>query len=108
MTKEYRAVKTYHEGKPVHVSQPEQEPVAWMHEWEDGGRIVKLHPRDNRSNDQPKSVRPLVYGDTTAPKQKPLTDERIREIWIEHGSDGDDAEGFARAIEAAHGIKAYP
>ena len=26
---DYRAVKTYHEGKPVYVSQPEQEPVAW-------------------------------------------------------------------------------
>ena len=25
---DYRAVKTYHEGKPVYVSQPEQEPVA--------------------------------------------------------------------------------
>ena len=24
---DYRAVKTYHEGKPVYVSQPEQEPV---------------------------------------------------------------------------------
>ena len=27
---DYRAVKTYHEGKPVYVSQPEQEPVAWI------------------------------------------------------------------------------
>ena len=25
---EYRAVKTYHEGKPVYVAQPQQEPVA--------------------------------------------------------------------------------
>jgi len=25
---DYRAVKTYHEGKPVYVAQPEQEPVA--------------------------------------------------------------------------------
>ena len=25
---DYRAVKTYHEGKPVYVSQPEQEPVV--------------------------------------------------------------------------------
>lgn len=34
----------------------------------------------------------------------PLTLEKIQEIWVEHGSEGDDAEGFARAIEKAHGI----
>ena len=27
---DYRAVKTYHEGKPVYVSQPEQEPVVFI------------------------------------------------------------------------------
>ena len=27
---DYRAVKTYHEGKPVYVAQPEQEPVAYI------------------------------------------------------------------------------
>ena len=27
---DYRAVKTYHEGKPVYVSQPEQKPVAFI------------------------------------------------------------------------------
>jgi hypothetical protein len=43
---------------------PVQEPVAWMHEWEDGELIPKLHPRDNRKMDKPKSVRPLVYADT--------------------------------------------
>jgi hypothetical protein len=47
------------------AAQPaQQEPVAWMHEWEDGERIPKLHPRDNRKMDKPKSVRPLVYADT--------------------------------------------
>lgn len=56
----------------------QQEPVAWMHEWEDGERIPMLTGRDDRNNDQPKSVRPLVYGDTpqAQPAQrKPLTDE---------------------------------
>jgi hypothetical protein len=43
---------------------PVQKPVAWMHEWEDGEMIPKLHPRDNRKMDKPKSVRPLVYADT--------------------------------------------
>jgi hypothetical protein len=50
--------------------QPVQEPVAWMHEWEDGERVPQLHPSDDRLNDQPTSVRPLVYGDT-APPQRP-------------------------------------
>ena len=53
------------------LEQPEQEPVAWMHEWEDGGSVLSLYPRDARLNDQPKSVRPLVYGDTTPPKPEP-------------------------------------
>lgn len=46
----------------------------------------------------PEEERWLLY--KSPAQRKPLTDERIREIWIEHGSDGDDAEGFARAIEA--------
>ena len=58
-------------GSGAHPNQPEQEPVAWMHEWEDGGSVLSLYPRDARLNDQPKSVRPLVYGDTTPPKPEP-------------------------------------
>ena len=27
---DYRSVKTYHEGKPVYVSQPEQKPYGWI------------------------------------------------------------------------------
>lgn len=38
------------------------------------------------------------------PARAPLTVEQIRSIWVEHGCDGEDAESFARAIEAAHGI----
>lgn len=34
-----------------------------------------------------------------APQPPKLSDERIREIWIEHGLDDEDVEGFARAIE---------
>ena len=54
---DYRAVKTYHEGKPVYVSQPEQEPVATM---------KMLH----------------TYGDTTPPKRPwvGLTNEDMYEL----------------------------
>ena len=34
-----------------------------------------------------------------APTPPKLSDDRIREIWIEHGLDDEDVEGFARAIE---------
>ena len=53
----------------------QQEPVAWMHEWEDGERIPMLTGRDDRNNDQPKSVRPLVYGDT--PQAQPAQQEPV-------------------------------
>ena len=33
------------------------------------------------------------------PQPPKLSDERIREIWVEHGLDDEDVEGFARAIE---------
>lgn len=69
------------EHYPAWFKPAQQEPVAWMHEWEDGERIPMLMGRDDRNNDQPKSVRPLVFGDTSPPAQrKPLTDERIESV----------------------------
>jgi hypothetical protein len=56
-----------------HPRQPAQEPVAWMHEWADGERMALMHSRDNRFSDQPATVRPLVYGDTT-PQQRHWVD----------------------------------
>ena len=51
---------------------PVREPVAWMHEWDDGERIPMLRKRevDSSDIDSPKSVRPLVFGDTTPPAAK--------------------------------------
>ncbi len=87
------------------LAQPQQEPVAWMHEWEDGEKIPMLKGRDDRNQDKPKTVRPLVYGDTSPPAQrKPLTDEQIYDMYNEPRSDAEMVE-FARAIEAAHNIK---
>jgi hypothetical protein len=42
---------------------------------------------------------------------QPLTDEQIKEVWRsvkDTGRDMHDAISFARAIEAAHGIKETP
>jgi hypothetical protein len=55
------------------------QPVAWMHEWDDGERVPMLRKRDVDSSDidSPKSVRPLVYGDTTPPAQPaPVQEDR--------------------------------
>jgi hypothetical protein len=43
-----------------------------MHEWDDGERVPMLRKRDVDSSDidSPKSVRPLVFGDTTPPPQR--------------------------------------
>ena len=53
--------------------QPVQEPVAWMHEWDDGERVPMIRKRDVDSSDidSPKSVRPLVFGDTAPPAAQP-------------------------------------
>ena len=97
------------------LAQPEQEPVAWSY-WQsclnDDGtqtapwvhRLSKFKPSESIIN---KDIVPLY---TTPPQRKPLTDEEIDKLpWEPHeGNPMTFAEGlryFARAIEAAHGIK---
>ena len=80
LQKEYQ--RGYDAGK---ASQPAQEPVAWMHEWEDGERIPLMYSSDSGDNDEPVSVRPLVYGDTTPP-QRPwvgLSDSQIEQVYYD-------------------------
>jgi len=43
---DYRAVKTYHEGKPVYVAQPQQEPVAWICYGAPGKRDIDFEEAD--------------------------------------------------------------
>ena len=70
----------------------QQEPVAWM--WKDG--TVTTDP------DRADGTWTPFY--TSPPASKPLTDEQIMEMYNEPRSDAEMIE-FARAIEAAHGIK---
>jgi hypothetical protein len=68
------------------LAQPEQEHVAWL-DVEGNGIPVPVY--------------------TAQPQRKPLTDEQIRQVMRSLGWTGEvpsDIE-FARAIEAAHGIK---
>jgi hypothetical protein len=101
---------------------PVQEPVAWLHEWDDGERIPLMHNYSS-DNDKPVSVRPLVFGDTppaAQPAQEPdeltiaymsglydgkkkrpwvgLTDNELADLWYKESLDWME---FARAHEAA-------
>jgi hypothetical protein len=69
--------------------------VAWMHEWDDGELVPMLRKRDVDSSDidSPKSVRPLVYGDTAPPAQ-PTVQEPVGE-WVGSRSKDSDPKRIA-------------
>jgi hypothetical protein len=99
----YRAVKTFHEGKPVYVAeQPaQQEPVAWMVYTLDGKSVFVT---DNPADFTPDHRALPLY--TSPPAQrKPLTDEQIERACVPLGAAMLSFTEVARAIEAAHGIK---
>jgi hypothetical protein len=94
-------------------AQPEQEPVAWM--W-------RCNPYCDWPNWEVSLGRPAdsgCYGDkrtegyedvplyTTPPQRKPLTDDEVVEVLgnVRESITGNTFLAFARAIEAAHGIK---
>jgi hypothetical protein len=104
-------------------SQPEHEPVAWMHTKIDGV-VVPHRPADlNRHPDRwtalykdPKPcptcealARTVMLDqtshDATPPQRKPLTEQEIGAILEDINAFGTRLYTFARAIEAAHGIK---
>ncbi len=86
----------HHQGAGSPVGQPirfalgmGQHDRLEPHRLAEAKRWERLHP-----------VNPSVW----APRVRPLTAERIEAIWVEHGLDDCDPEGFARRIEADHGI----
>jgi hypothetical protein len=86
------------------LAQPEQEPVA--HLWECLGRwSAYLVNNGTQAECAPPSwLVEAVKNATTPPQRKPLTDEQIYDMYNEPRSDA-EMIAFARAIEAAHGIK---
>jgi hypothetical protein len=81
---------------PPQPKEPEQEPVAWMHP---DGRLWTF----GKGFDKSTFTIPLY---TTPPQRKPLSEEQIDAIAKQHIAEGTRSfEAFARAIEAAHGIK---
>ncbi len=93
----------------------QQEPVAWL--VDNGGDAVLIRHSENFPGvfaGSEFNKRPLVYSDTSPQppaQRKPLTDEQIMTIGRELGAKckmGGNPNidfDYARAIEAAHGIK---
>lgn len=105
------AVDVYEALCEALAEQPaQQEPVAWL--IDNGGDAVLIRHSENFPGVFAGSEfrkQPLVYGDKLSPAQrKPLTDEQMWSLWNSQGDDAMEqtaAIAFARAIEAAHGIK---
>lgn len=90
-------------GREARPQQPAPEPVAWMHT-----DAYKLKVRFLEWGQQPRGYRgdwiktPLY---TAPPQRKPLSEEEMCDIAERCGCLSADWVDFARAIEAAHGIK---
>ena len=80
----------------------EQEPVAWMFDW-DVYDPTNLGPdfSQTKPNDG-KTWTPLY---TAPPRREPLSEEELDRLWREPMSADWEHREYARAIEAAHGIK---
>ena len=111
------------------LAQPEQEPVAWEggEGWEslawelcadengedscneliwEGGPIPEpWGDRWMKYEEEAKRLIALVQKHTTPPQRKPLTEQEIGAILEDINAFGTRLYTFARAIEAAHGIK---
>ena len=88
------------------LAQPEQEPVAMRFDFDGYGWLYIDNGSGSNWKEKIKNAEPLY---TTPPQRQPLTDEQIDEIYfkssLEVANRCDDIYDFARAIEAAHGIK---
>jgi hypothetical protein len=84
-----------------------QEPVAWLYKSEPSFDGNKWHDTFEMTTSKQvalwkdRAAKPLY---TTPPQRKPLTDEQLMDIYI-HTNGLEFYKYFARAIEAAHGIK---
>ena len=92
------------------LAQPEQEPVGDFYITKDMAEHIKKLEVDwticasGSKRPTEKKVVPVFVGNTTPPQRKPLTDEEIAEEFYKFEAAGAWYQ-FARAIEAAHGIK---
>ena len=106
---DYRAVKTYHEGKPVYVSQPEQSssqvPVKYEFQSTHDGKWYAFHDDKHYADTLADGRWPIRALYTTPPKRpwgKPwvsLTDEDYLNALDLHPYEGTDRE-FWKVLEA--------
>ena len=85
-------------------TQPQQEPLAYIRK--DQLQQAAQSPMLCEVTPEPRQDRIGIY--TTPPQRKPLTDEQIEKLLdkvIADKKTKDQIGDFARAIEAAHGIK---
>jgi len=90
------------------LAQPEQEPVAWMFQHEETGRIMCVEAQQvewgfEKGNPRLKKIAPL-YTTPPASQRKPLTPAEIAAFVGTHGFGPEQLKWF-RYAEAAHGIK---
>jgi hypothetical protein len=81
-------------------TEQEQEPVAWMVTDKDGRHFIFRINKPVISEGE--TLAPLY---TTPPRRKPLSNEELDRLWREPMSADWEHREFARAVEAAHGIK---
>lgn len=80
------------------LAEPMQEPDCWAILTPNGSKLVSPSEAQGR-----KSAYPLY---TAPPQRLPLTEEEISKVAATfYGVQGFRVEAFARAVEAAHGIK---
>ena len=120
---------TAHRAGGLPMAQPKQEPVAWIHNFIDGGISIGKRPADlNRHPDrwtalykEPKPcptcealARTVMLDQTshdiTPPQRKPLTENEIKNLWYDACQANLELTSqfivhLVRSIEAAHGIK---
>ena len=84
------AVDALKEALAQPAQRTEQEPAPWA-------ELI----------DENQRLRAELKFNTTPPQRKPLTDEQIEAVWrnVQANDFHDCVQPFARAIEAAHGIK---
>ena len=90
-------------GMKEQPAQQEQEPVAWAESDENGN--ICWDGDECFADDHAWLERPIPLYTSPPAQRKPLTEEEIIKCWGQASGTRHGYVAFARAIEAAHGIK---